>query len=134
MTDGIPEPGADSALGKSPAVDPALGKTVAELAGADVPAAERKQLLRRLAGQVRGRGLGAMFRPKSVIRWMTDTVGDLAPHIPVRDLETLRQHHDGLDGEALADRLVRNAARATAGVGAAGVASPRSNGRRRRPC
>jgi hypothetical protein len=47
-------------------------------------------------------------------------VGDIAPHVPIRDLDTLRRHLDGLDGDDLADRLIRNAARATAGVGAAG--------------
>jgi hypothetical protein len=51
---------------------------------------------------------------------MVDAITDLAPHVPIRDLDTLRRHHDGLDGEELAERLVRNAARATAGVGAAG--------------
>ena len=54
------------------------------------------------------------------MRWMADTVADVAPHMPVRDLDTLRRHFPGLDDEELADRLVRNAARATAGVGAAG--------------
>ena len=49
------------------------------------------------------------------MRWMADTVADVAPHIPVRDLETLRRHFPGLDGDALAERLIRNAARATAG-------------------
>jgi hypothetical protein len=51
---------------------------------------------------------------------MADVVGDIAPHVPVRDLDTLRRHLGGLDGDDLADRLVRNAARATAGIGAAG--------------
>ena len=51
---------------------------------------------------------------------MADTVADVAPHMPVRDLATLRRHFPGLDDDALAERLVRNAARATAGIGAAG--------------
>ncbi|RNL85001.1 hypothetical protein [Halostreptopolyspora alba] len=56
-------------------------------------------------------------------RWLTDLfTDDIAPRIPVRDLEALRQHHDGLDGEELADTLVRNASVATAAVGAAGGA------------
>ena len=55
-------------------------------------------------------------------RWLTDTVVQIAPHIPVRDLQTLRAHHRGLAGEALADSLVRSAQRVTAGVGAAGGA------------
>jgi hypothetical protein len=51
---------------------------------------------------------------------MADVVADVAPHVPVRDLAALRRHHDGMDGDQLAERLIRNAARATAGVGAAG--------------
>lgn len=51
---------------------------------------------------------------------MADVVADVAPHVPVRDLATLRRHYPGLSDDDLADRLIRNAARATAGVGAAG--------------
>jgi hypothetical protein len=100
--------------------DPELSATVAALADEEVPGGERKQLLRRLAGQVRRDGLSSLFRPKVVARRLADVVTEVAPHIPVRDLATLRRHYPGLEGEALADRLVRNAARATGGVGAAG--------------
>ena len=55
-------------------------------------------------------------------RWLADVVVDAAPRIPVRDLATLRQHHHGLEGEPLADALVRNAVLATATVGVAGGA------------
>ncbi|BCB82457.1 hypothetical protein GCM10022251_70220 [Phytohabitans flavus] len=110
MTDEVPESG----------VDPELSKAIAELSEEGVPEAERKRLLRRIAARVPIRRIGAMFRPRVAVRWMTDTVADVAPYIPVRDLETLRRHHDGLDGDALAERLVRNASRVTAGVGAAG--------------
>ncbi|PZF95273.1 hypothetical protein [Micromonospora deserti] len=96
-----------------------LGATVAALTADDIEPARRRQLLGRLAGQARARGLADLFKPKAAIRWMVDTVAEMAPHVPVRDLATLRRHFD-LDGEELADRLVRNAARATAGVGAAG--------------
>ena len=65
---------------------------------------------------------------------MADVVGDVAPHVPVRDLDTLRRHFDGLDGDELADRLVRNAARATAGIGAAGGGVASLSGRPRPPC
>jgi hypothetical protein len=44
---------------------------------------------------------------------------DLAPHLPVRDLLTLRDHHHGLSGDDLASALTRNAAMTTAGIGAA---------------
>ncbi|SCG52890.1 hypothetical protein GA0070623_2088 [Micromonospora rifamycinica] len=97
-----------------------LGATVAALTADDLAPARRRQLLTRLVGQARSRGLADLFKPRAALRWMTDAVADVAPHIPVRDLATLRRHFPGLDDEALADRLVRNATRATAGVGAAG--------------
>ena len=100
--------------------DAGIGATVAALTADDLEPAGRRRLLGRLVGDVRRRGLGQLFRPKAALRWMTDVVTDVAPHVPVRDLATLRRHHDGLDGDALAERLVRNAALATAGVGAAG--------------
>jgi hypothetical protein len=100
--------------------DAEIGATVAALTADDLEPASRRQLLGRLVAEVRRRGLGQLFRPKAAIRWMVDVVGDIAPHVPVRDLETLRRHFDGLDGDDLAERLIRNAARATAGIGAAG--------------
>ena len=102
------------------AADADIGATVAALTADDLEPDKRRHLLGRLVGDVRRRGLGQMFRPKAAMRWMADVVADVAPHVPVRDLETLRRHHDGLEGDDLAERLIRNAARATAGVGAAG--------------
>jgi uncharacterized protein (DUF697 family) len=102
------------------AADAEIGATVAALTADDLEPARRRQLLGRLVDDVRRRGLGQLFRPKAAIRWMADVVGDVAPHIPVRDLDTLHRHFDGMDGDELADRLIRNAARAAAGVGAAG--------------
>ncbi|MEH0984754.1 hypothetical protein [Micromonospora sp. CPCC 205556] len=118
-----PHPGVPPA---APTADPGdhareeLGATVAALTADDIAPAERRQLLTRLVGQARARGLADLFKPKAALRWMTDAVADVAPHVPVRDLATLRRHFPGLDDEAIAQRLVRNAARATAGVGAAG--------------
>ena len=97
-----------------------LGKTVAALTADDLESASRRQLLGRLVDDIRGRGLGQVFRPKAAIRWMADVVTDVAPHVPVRDKATLRRHFPGLSDDDLAERLIRNAARATAGVGAAG--------------
>lgn len=97
-----------------------LGATVAALTADDIEPARRRQLLTRLVRDARARGLADLFKPKAAVRWMVDTVSDVAPRIPVRDLITLRGHFPGLDDEALAERLIRNAARATAGVGAAG--------------
>jgi hypothetical protein len=106
--------------GKAETGTDGLGAAVAALTADDVEPANRRKLLGRVVGEVRRSGVGRLFRPKAAMRWMADTVGDIAPYIPVRNLETLRQHHPGLDDDALADRLVRNAALATGGVGAAG--------------
>ncbi|MFC6017134.1 hypothetical protein ACFP2T_13080 [Plantactinospora solaniradicis] len=100
--------------------DEELGATVAALTDDDLGRGGRRRLLGRLVGQVRARGTSSLFKPKAALRWLTDTVAEIAPHVPIRDRETLRRHFDGLDGDALAARLVRNAVRATAGVGAAG--------------
>jgi hypothetical protein len=53
---------------------------------------------------------------------LADLLLEAAPHIPIRDLQTLSEHHRGLTGEALADALVRNAVRGTTSIGAAGGA------------
>lgn len=53
-------------------------------------------------------------------RRLVDTVVEVAPHIPIRDRETLRRHHGSLTDDQIAAQLVATAARATAAVGAAG--------------
>lgn len=95
---------------------------VGRLSGGDLDAAERTRLLGRLTGTLAGgvRAVGA--RAALSGRWLTDLVLDVAPHVPVRDLRTLREHHGGLSGDELAASLVRSACVATAGVGAAGGA------------
>jgi hypothetical protein len=101
--------------------DPDLTETVQELAEEDVKPARRRKLLGRLVkNQTERRGIKDLFKPKQAVTWIADAVTDVAPHLPVRDLETLRKHYNGLDGEQLAERLVRNASRVTAGIGAAG--------------
>jgi hypothetical protein len=52
-------------------------------------------------------------------RWLTDIIIQTGGHIPVRDLATLRMHHDGKEGQELAEALIRNASRTSAAVGAA---------------
>jgi hypothetical protein len=107
-----------------PAADPGqvdeLARTVAELTAEDLAPAERRRLLARLIGQAGRGGWKLLSRPRSALRWITDTVVATAPRIPIRDLETLKRHFPGLDGDALAERLIRNASRVTAAVGAAG--------------
>jgi len=115
-----PGPSAPAQPVPSPSADAEFGSTVAALTAHDLEQSSRRQLLGRLVGQLRSRRVTDVFKPRAAMRWIADAVGDVAPYIPVRDLVTLRRHHDDLDGEELADRLVRNAALATAGVGAAG--------------
>ena len=67
-----------------------------------------------------GAALGGRARP--TVRGLTDAVVDLAPHVPVRDLLTLREQHGGLSGKELDAALITTATRVTAGIGAAGGA------------
>jgi hypothetical protein len=98
-----------------------LSSAVAKLSEDDVPEADRTRLLGRIVKlQVRERGVRDLFRPKRAVQWIADSVADVTPHLPIRDLEALKAHHDGLEGDALAERLIRNASRVTAGIGAAG--------------
>ncbi|WP_165495290.1 hypothetical protein [Actinomadura roseirufa] len=100
-----------------------IGELVGRLAGDDgMDRATRGRLLGRLAGLLgqSARKVGAAGVGRG--RWLADLLAEAAPHIPIRDLETLRRHHRGLEGEALADNLVRVAGNATTAVGAAGGA------------
>lgn len=94
-----------------------LTGTLDALSALELIPAQRRGLLRQLAGHagVPRPRLG----PRAAVQWATDAVTSTVPHVRVRELATLSRHHDGLDGDLLAERLVRNAARATAGVGAA---------------
>ncbi|MFF0550936.1 hypothetical protein ACFYUL_18455 [Streptomyces sp. NPDC004311] len=55
---------------------------------------------------------------RDAVGHLADRVIDLAPRIPVRDLETLRAQFPGLGPEQLADKLVLGAANASSTVGA----------------
>jgi hypothetical protein len=88
----------------------ALGRAAGEgLGHKDVPG-----LVRVAVSSMRRAGAGAVGGG----RWLADTVLEMIPHIPVRDLSTLQEHHYGATGGALASELIRNAARMTAAVGA----------------
>jgi hypothetical protein len=86
-------------------------------------AADRKtsaRLLRRLTVAMTASARRAGAAGVASGRWLTDSVVDIAPHVPVRDQATLSEHHGGLRGDALAVALVTSAARATGAVGVAG--------------
>jgi hypothetical protein len=111
------EPGAATPSEPDVNVDADLGKTVT---ADDLEPASRRELLGRLVGDIRRRGLGQLFRPKAALRWMADVVTDVAPHVPIRDRQMLHRHYPGLSDDDLAERLIRNAARSSAGIGAVG--------------
>jgi hypothetical protein len=99
-----------------------VGELVGRLSARDLGGADRTRLLARLTSLLAGSARAAGARAALSGRWLTDLVTEVAPHVPVRDLATLRAHHGGRNGDELAEALVRSACLATAGVGAAGGA------------
>jgi hypothetical protein len=90
-----------------------VGDLVARLAEEGLDRAQRSRLLVTLAGRLGGR---ASLSARRLTDLLTEQV---APRLPVRDLVTLRHHHNGLSGDDLSRALIRNAAMTTAAVGAA---------------
>jgi hypothetical protein len=86
----------------------------------DLPKGERRKALGEIAVALRQRGFSDFYKPKAAMNWIADTVVDIAPRIPVRDLATLRGHFPGQTDQQIAARLVRNAGRTSAGIGAVG--------------
>ena len=99
-----------------------VGELVGRLSDDGLDRLERGRLLGRLTGLLASGARAAGARAAVSGRWLADLVADVAPHVPVRDLPTLREHHGHLSRDALAESLVRTASIATAGVGAAGGA------------
>lgn len=97
-----------------------IDDAVVELARDDLDPRQRRRLFGQMLGELRARGVRDLFKPTGAMRWVADTVTDVAPRLPLRDLRALREQHPGLSDEAIADRLVRDASRMTAGIGAVG--------------
>ena len=95
---------------------PDLGDLVARLTADGLDRRERGRLLGALSRALAGGARAASFSGKRLADLLTD---EIAPHLPVRDLLTLREHHHGLSGDDLAAALIRNASVVTAGVGGA---------------
>src|SRR5438270_13767665 len=95
--------------------DEALHRELARAAGGDTDRGGMRRLARLALSSMRRAGARAV----TTGRWLAETSVEMAPHLPIRDLGTLREHHGGLTGPDLAGELVRNAARATATIGAA---------------
>jgi hypothetical protein len=114
-----PEASADRAgdLAADLEAGPELVDTVDALAAPTLVPRERRGLMAVLA---RHAGTAVpRWRPGALIGWAADTLTEITPHLSVRELPVLRRHHAGLEGDPLAARLIRNAARSTGGVGAA---------------
>jgi hypothetical protein len=103
-----------------PAEGDQLSTALARVSEPELPKAERRYALGQLATALRGKGFAETFKPKAVMGWISDTVVDLAPRIPLRTLATLRAQHPGLTDDEIADRIVSQAAHATAAIGAVG--------------
>ncbi|GAC1441016.1 MAG: hypothetical protein NVSMB55_07730 [Mycobacteriales bacterium] len=99
-----------------------VGELVAQLSDDDLTRRQRGRLLLQLGKLLAGGARLAGGRAALSGRWLSEAVADVAPHVPVRDLLTLRQHHGGLSGDDLAQALITAAARTTAAIGAAGGA------------
>jgi hypothetical protein len=118
---GSPDP-SSAAAPVADGVGREVGEIVGRLGEDGVTRGERSRLLVRLGQVTASRAQEAGIRAVGSGKYLADLLLEAIPHVPVRDLETLQQHHKGLSGEALADALVRNARRTTAGIGAAGGA------------
>ncbi|RZS82968.1 hypothetical protein EV189_3366 [Motilibacter rhizosphaerae] len=100
-----------------------LPERLARLAGSQSEdRGERARQLADVAGALAGSARQAGGRAVVGGRWLVDTLLDVAPRLPLRDRETLRAHHPGLDDRAIAAALVRGASRTTGLLGAAGGA------------
>jgi hypothetical protein len=105
----------------SPDSDGGVASVVARLLdGTTLDGKARANLLRRLTVLLGGSARRAGAVGVASGRWLTDIIEDFAPHVPARDLQTLRTHHPGLSGDELARVLIDSASRATGAVGAAG--------------
>jgi hypothetical protein len=98
--------------------DDPVAEAVATLSNSDTPLRQRRRAIGQIVSALRERI--DVRRPKHAIGWVVDTVASIAPRIPMRDVDALRAQFPGLTEPQIAERLVRNATRATAGVGALG--------------
>ncbi|MFF5497080.1 hypothetical protein [Streptomyces aquilus] len=102
----------------SASLEPAAGRSDLPAPAEQYPAPvarRRAAVIREKVGEgVRKGG----SRARAGLAYLADRIIDIAPRIPVRDLQALRRQFPGLTPEQLADKLVAGAAAATATVGA----------------
>ncbi|MDQ6798215.1 MAG: hypothetical protein M3011_09415, partial [Actinomycetota bacterium] len=94
--------------------DDELGRAIGGLASRETDRSGLTSVARLATASMRSAGA----RSVSTGRWLTETMLDAAPHVPVRDLATLSAHYEGRRGAELADALIRSAGRTTGGLGA----------------
>ncbi|MGW2964139.1 hypothetical protein ACWDGI_37560 [Streptomyces sp. NPDC001220] len=132
----FPLPGADSGPSDGPRARDDDGRGSSDPGASLEPAADRGDLpapadqpapvARRRAGVIRDKAVhlareGARKgggRARAGLAYLADRIIEIAPRVPVRDLETLRRQFPDLGPEQLADKLVAGAAGATSAVGA----------------
>jgi hypothetical protein len=99
----------------------ALPEDVAELVGqvAEAPTPSRRRRFTAELSRLGGRsGRAGWHGLSSGGRWLTAEVLAMAPRLPVRDQQRLREQFPGLGPEELADALIHGAGRAAAVIGA----------------
>jgi len=79
----------------------------------------RQQALAALIPALTRSAKASGIRAVAAGRWLADLIVELAPRVPVRDALTLRRQHPGLNDVEIAERLIRQATKTTAGLGAA---------------
>lgn len=94
----------------------------ADRADLPVPAEIPAPVARRRAAVIRDMAREGVrkggSRARAGLAYLADRIIEIAPRIPVRDLQALRAQFPGLGPEQLADKLVAGAANATSTVGA----------------
>ncbi|MEV6177621.1 hypothetical protein ACIHAR_25685 [Streptomyces sp. NPDC052016] len=95
------------------------GDTPVPAQGAAPVAQRRAAVIRHKAVDLAREGVRkGGSRARAGVAHLTDRIIEIAPRIPVRDLQTLRRQFPGLGPEQIADKLVAGAANATSTVGA----------------
>lgn len=109
-----------------PDLSEAEAREVADIVGRlgdeNLSKSERARQLVALSNVVGARARRTGAKAVASGRMLADLLLEAVPHLRIRELDTLVEHHNGLIGETLADALERNAARTTGAIGAAGGA------------
>jgi hypothetical protein len=114
---------AEESKGEGREVDREIGDLIGKLSSEeDLDRETRGRLLGRLTRLLATSGKQAGVKGLAGGRWLADVFMDVAPRIPIRDLETLQRHYPGMSAELIGDELVRTAVNATTAVGALGGA------------